>query len=146
MREAGFFTCFHNIEGVTEEADNIAYAQLANSAKQQLKYNEEEKYLLKLTTMNITLKEKEKYYSELGIAYFNQFKFIDGKQSMLKSIKIGTDKSNQANSYYNIGIASLQQQEFDTAVYYLNESLKLNPNFVQAKQILSELNNRNIQK
>lgn len=82
---------------------------------------------------------------DLGLVQINSGKFDEAINNLTQALSLTSDKSSQAfraNIYYGLAAAYANKQEFVKSLQYLDESLKLLPDYEAAKKLRSEIMKR----
>lgn len=84
--------------------------------------------------------------AEFGLAYFimgtvdaQKNTYADAKTFLLKAIRLGLTKSDEAWAYHNLGVVSLRQNRLQDAIDYLKRALAANPAMEQSRQLLNQI-------
>ncbi len=84
--------------------------------------------------------EKDPNHTEamvnLGVAYFNQQRYMDAIQQYQKVIKY---RPQNFQAYYGLGYSYLMMGSYNDALQNLNEALRIKPDYIEAQILLEKV-------
>ena len=90
-------------------------------------------------TLIVIDSNKDKYYFRRGVCKTHIQDYIGAKNDYLKTINMKSE--NEKRAYLNMGTLYRFFGMYDSAMYYYNQSIKLDSNYAKAKEERDELNN-----
>ncbi len=129
-----FFSC-NNPSKKKHNINNKSVEQIAEDFYKEDKYLEAKQSYDKLISIDSS---QGKYYNRRAYCNAVLGDFEEAKRDYLKTIAL--NNVDKKNVYLSLGMLYRFNKEYDSAIYFYNESLKLDSNFLKAKDEKREVN------